>query len=149
MGVIRRLSWAHSRQGVVSKRGHFNKNFRKRLFELKNGVLSYYKVEDLVIDDRLYCTNSSPVRGMISCQGLKVEALESVRHKFSDNKADRHGFQFLITGCSRTHHSPHPAHHTTYVPHPTPYDLHPTPTTYTLHSKTCTFRPIPYAQKEL
>lgn len=43
-------------QGVVQKRGHHNTHFRERLFVLDKGVLKYYKVENMVIVDGMYCT---------------------------------------------------------------------------------------------
>jgi hypothetical protein len=84
---------------MVYKRGHFNKHFRQRFFVLKEGVVHYYKLEDMVVDhDNMYCTESSHVRGSISCKGLKVEPMDAARHRFGDKKADRIGFHFVMTG---------------------------------------------------
>ena len=70
---------------MVCKRGHFNSHFRERFFVLKEGVVHYYKLEDMVVDhDNMYCTESSHVRGSISCKGLKVESLDAARHRFGD-----------------------------------------------------------------
>lgn len=45
-------------QGVVQKRGHHNTHFRERLFVLDKGVLKYYKMENMVIVDGMYCTGT-------------------------------------------------------------------------------------------
>lgn len=48
----------HRLQGIVSKRGHFNSHFRRRVFVLERDVLNYYKEEDMVIVHNVYCTGT-------------------------------------------------------------------------------------------
>lgn len=45
-------------QGIVSKRGHYNSHFRRRVFVLERDVLNYYKEDDMVIVHNVYCTGT-------------------------------------------------------------------------------------------
>jgi len=78
--------------GVVYKRGHLHTKYRKRLFVLREGVVKYFRLDDMTVVDGDYCDQSSQARGTISCADLTVSTAE--------DKHDKRFFHFVVTESS-------------------------------------------------
>jgi len=89
--LVSEISWC----GVVMKRGHVNKAYQRRYLLLDNGMLQYYRVEDLPEEAFGYNVSGAQARGQLSCYGCAAMVAQGDGEQDCDS-----GKRFTVTDAS-------------------------------------------------
>jgi len=87
--------------GMVYKKGIYNPSYKKRYLVLRNGILTWYKISDLAInEDEEYDHENSPPMGSWDCTDNTIEKVESTPS--SDfHVSVGHAWGFVLTNTAK------------------------------------------------